>query len=42
MQLLHMFWSMDEALGEDFKETCLRVNPNAAMNFISDITNGEY
>ena len=37
--LLHMFWSTHEALGEDFKDTWVRVDPNSPMPFISDITN---
>ena len=41
MQLLHMFWSTQKALGEDFKETWVRVNPNSTIPFISNITNKE-
>ena len=39
MQLLHMFWSTQEALGEDFKETWVIVNPNYPIPFMSDTTN---
>ena len=41
MQLFHTFLSTQEALGEDFKDTCVRVNPNYLMPFMSDITNEE-
>ena len=34
MQLLHMFWSTQEALGEEFKETWVIVNPNYLMPFM--------
>ena len=37
MRFLHMFWSMDEALGEDFKYTWVRVKPNSTITFMSDI-----
>ena len=37
MKLLHMYWSTQEALGEDFKETWVAVNPNSPMPFMSDI-----
>ena len=39
MQLLHTFWSKEEALGGYFKETWNTVNPNYPLPFISDITN---
>ena len=39
VQLLHTFWSTQEALGEDFKDTWVRVNLNSLMPFMSDITN---
>ena len=39
VQLLHMFWSTQEALGEDLKETWVRVNTNSLVPFMSDITN---
>ena len=39
MQWLYIFWSNEEALGEQFKYVWVRVNPNAPMNLISDITN---
>ena len=39
MQVLHMFGSIEEVLGEDFKETRFIVNPNATIPFMSDITN---
>ena len=39
MKLLHMFWSMEEALGEDFKDAWVRLNLNTPMPFVSDITN---
>ena len=39
MRLLHMFSLTQEALGEDFKYTWVRVNPNYPMHFMSDITN---
>ena len=38
VQLLHMFWSIQEALDEYFKDTWVRVNPYYPMNFMSDIT----
>ena len=41
MQLLNTVWSTQEALGEYFKETWVRVNPNSLMHFMSDITNEE-
>ena len=41
MQLLHMFLLTQEALGEDLKQTWVRVNPNSPMTFMSDITNEE-
>ena len=41
MKLLHTFWSTQEAFGENFKETWVRVNPNSLMTFMSDITNEE-
>ena len=41
MQLLHTFWSKQEALGEDFKETWVRFNPNSPMIFMSDTINEE-
>ena len=41
MQLLHTFCSTQEALGEYFKETWVRVNPNYPMSFMSDIKNEE-
>ena len=41
MQLLHMFWSTQEGLGEDFKEKWFRGNPNYLMPFMSDITDEE-
>ena len=41
MQLFHAFLSTEEALGEYFKETWVRVNPNDSVSFVSDITNGD-
>ena len=41
MQLLHVFWSTREALGEEPKEAWVRVKLNLSMSFISDITNQE-
>ena len=41
MKLLHTFWYTHQALGEDFKETWVRLNPNYPMTFMSDITNEE-
>ena len=41
MQMLHTFWSMQEALVEYFKDAWVRVNPNSPMNLMSDITNEE-
>ena len=41
MQLLYTFWSTEESLGEDFKDTWVILNPNAPNNFMSDITNEE-
>ena len=38
MQLLHMFWSTHEIIGNYFKETWVGVNPNYPMPFMSDIT----
>ena len=35
VKFLHMFWSTQEELGEDFKETWIRVNPNYLIPFIS-------
>ena len=32
---------MQEALNEDFKETWVRVNPNAPMPFVENLTNEE-
>ena len=34
MQLFHTLWSTQDALGEDFKETWVRVNPNYPIPFI--------
>ena len=39
MQLLHKFWSTEEALHEEFKETWVRLKPNDSMRLMSDITN---
>ena len=39
MQLLHIFWSTQDSLGEYFKEIWVRVKPNSPMPFMSDITN---
>ena len=41
MLLLQKFWLTHEALGEDFKERRVRLNPNSPMTFMSDITNKE-
>ena len=41
MQLLHMFWSTQEVLGEDFKYTWVMVKPDSPMPFMSDVTNEE-
>ena len=41
MKLLHTFWSTDEELGEDFKETWVILNPNDPMPFIPGTTNEE-
>ena len=41
MQLLQMFWSTQEELGEDFKETWVRVNPTYPMPFMSYTINEE-
>ena len=37
VQLFHTFWSAQEAPGEDFKETWVRVNPNSLLPFMLDI-----
>ena len=37
MQLLQMFWINQEALGEEFKETWIRLKPNYTVPFMSDI-----
>ena len=34
MQLLHAFWSTQKAIGEDFKYTWVRVNPDYPMNLM--------
>ena len=39
MQLFHKFLLTQEKIGEDFKETWVRVKQNYLMPFISDITN---
>ena len=41
MKLLHTFWSTDEELGENFKETWVILNPNDPMPFIPGTTNEE-
>ena len=39
MQLLHTVWLTNKALGEEFKDTWVRVNQNSPMLFMSDIKN---
>ena len=41
IQLLHMFWSKHEALGEDSKDTWARVNTNYPITFMLFIKNEE-
>ena len=41
IKLFYMSWSTQESLGEDFKDTWVRFNPNSLMRFMSDITNEE-
>ena len=41
IKLFHMSWSIQESLGEEFKDTWVRFNPNSLMPFMSDITNEE-
>ena len=41
MHLLYTFLLTEAALGEDFKETWVKVNSNAPITFIPDITNEE-
>ena len=41
MHLLYTFLLTEAALGEYFKETWVRVNPNAPVTFIPDIINEE-
>ena len=41
MQLFQTFLSTQEVLGEGFKDTWFRVNPNSPINFMSYIKNEE-
>ena len=34
VQLLRMFWSVEEAFGGDFKDTWFKINLNAPMHFM--------
>ena len=36
---MHTIWSTEEAIGEYFKDTWVRLIPNSPIPFMSDITN---
>ena len=39
VQLFYTFWLTKEAIGEYFKYTWVKVDPNSTIPFMSDITN---